>query len=176
MKLNDIVNNSSANKVKTFTMPVGVKMLRVKTIYLIALLLVIPSVGMAQDGADPLATPEPTPYYENNESVPYEDNTGALSAVKTDNTADIVNENEEEVAAGALEGEITVWKKEDKFMVYSNGNRVEDLIKGIGAIGAITSSSAGMVRFQPTGKEELDCPAQDIPEWYGPCKLPTAGS
>lgn len=150
-------------------------MLRVKNIYLVALAVIIPSFGFAQDVSDPLATPEPTPWYENNESVPYEDNTGALSTAKTDNTADIVNESEEEVAAGALEGEITVWKKEDKFMVYSNGNRVEDLIKGIGAIGSVTSSSSGMVRFQPTGKEELECPAQDIPDWYGPCKLPTVG-
>jgi hypothetical protein len=155
-------------------MPIGVKMLRAKNIYLVALSVIIPSIGLAEDTVDPLATPEPTPWYENNESVPYNDNTGALSAVKTDNTADVVTESEEEVAAGALEGEITVWKREDKYMVYSNGNRVEDLIKGIGAIGSITSYSSGMVKFQPTGKEELNCPAQDIAEWYGPCKLTTA--
>jgi hypothetical protein len=134
------------------------------------LMLLAPMRCFAQDGEP---TPEPNPWYENNESVPYPDNTGPLNVSKTDNTADIVNE-QEEVAAGAMEGEITVWKKEDKYVVYSNGNRVEDLIKGIGAIGTVTSYGSSEVRFQPTGKQELICPAQDITDWFGPCKLETA--
>ena len=114
---------------------------------------------------------EPTPWYENNDQVAYQDNTGPLASTSSDNTADIVNEADAGTS-GALKGEITLKLRDgDIAEVYANGNLVEKFIKGAGTVGDITAQSISAVEFTPAGRPVLHCPAQSTAGWFGPCKL-----
>ena len=114
---------------------------------------------------------EPTPWYENNDQVAYQDNTGPLAAISSDHTADIVNEADTGTS-GAHKGEITLKLRDgDIAEVYANGNLVEKFIKGAGTVGDITDQSLSAVEFTPAGRPVLHCPAQSTAGWFGPCKL-----
>lgn len=129
----------------------------------VALLLVgIPS-AIAQTEPE-----EETPFYENNDQVPYPNNTGALGT--GDNSADITTGSESDTA-GALKGEITLKQREGITEVFSNGNLVEQLVEGVGSTGAIRDISMSVIRFEPTGRPELNCPAQEHAGWFGPCTI-----
>lgn len=116
-------------------------------------------------------TAEDVPYYENNDQVPYPDNTGALGT--GDNSADITAGSDTDTA-GALKGEITLKQRENIIEVFSNGNLVEQLVDGVGSTGAIRETSTNVIRFEPTGRPELNCPAQEHAGWFGPCTIETA--
>lgn len=128
-----------------------------------ALLLVSISSAIAQTDSE-----EETPFYENNDQVPYPNNTGALG--NGDNSADITTGSESDTA-GALKGEITLKQREGITEVFSNGNLVEQLVEGVGSTGAIRDVSMTAIRFEPTGRPELNCPAQDHAGWFGPCTI-----
>jgi hypothetical protein len=107
-------------------------------------------------------------WYENEQSVPYPDNTAAL-AESTDNAVEILHSTSDERAL-ALQGEIMLKVREDIAEVYSNGNLVEQIVKGVGSTGIVTSLQADSVRFIPTGRPELTCPPKDS-GWFGPCRV-----
>jgi len=105
-------------------------------------------------------------------------NTGALS--QGDTTAEIIspdsNSNNEEVA-GAVKGEITLRETDAGIDVVSGFAKVESIAKNSdGWVGQIKSASSSMIRFQPSGRPELECPAQELANWFGPCKVPEANS
>ena len=101
------------------------------------------------------------------EDPPMQDNNGALSS--GDNTADITQEGVE--ATGTKAGEITIFKTDAGVEVYSGYNKVEAIPSGSdGWVGHVTIESSS-IKFQPTGRPLLDCPAEDVSNWFGPCKL-----
>jgi hypothetical protein len=114
------------------------------------------------------AEEEETPWYENEQEVPYPDNTKALQT-STDNAVDILH-REGANNAQALQGEIMLKLREDITEVYSNGNLVEQIVKGVGSTGLITSIEVGGLKFTPTGRPELTCPSKDA-LWFGPCRV-----
>jgi hypothetical protein len=113
-------------------------------------------------------TADEVPVYENNDQVPYPDNTGALGT--GDNSADITAGLDSDTT-GALKGEITLKQREGIIEVFSNGNLVEQLVDGVGSTGAIKDTATSAIRFEPTGRPELSCPAQEHAGWFGPCTI-----
>ncbi len=108
------------------------------------------------------------PWYENEQAVPYPDNTKALQD-STDNSVDILgNASDEKLLA--LQGEIMLRLREDIAEVYSNGNLVEQIVKGVGSTGVVTSIESDGLRFTPTGRPELTCSARES-GWFGPCRV-----
>ena len=132
----------------------------------VALLLVCAPTATVQ-----AETEDETPFYENNDQVPYPNNTGALGT--GDNSADITTGSDSDTA-GALKGEITLKQREGITEVFSNGNLVEQLVDGVGGTGAIRDVTMSAIRFEPTGRPELNCPAQDHTGWFGPCTIETS--
>lgn len=105
------------------------------------------------------------------EEPDYSNNTGATGASSSTSVVDVNTENTQEVT-GTKEGEITIYKTDSGVEVYSGLNKVESIPEGSdGWVGQIQESSS-MINFTPAGRPKLDCPAQDIANWYGPCKLP----
>jgi hypothetical protein len=131
---------------------------------LLSILLALSNMSIAAHAQES----EETPYYENNDQVPYPNNTGSLGT--GDNSVDITNSADSETV-GALKGEITLKQRDEIVEVFSNGNLVEQLVNGIGTTGAIRDSSTGAIRFEPTGRPELVCPAQTHSGWFGPCTI-----
>jgi hypothetical protein len=111
---------------------------------------------------------EPVPWYENEQNVPYPDNTKALQD-STDNSVDILHRSSDDKAL-ALQGEIMLKMREDIAEIYSNGNLVEQIVKGVGSTGVVTSIETDALRFTPTGRPELTCPSKDT-IWFGPCRV-----
>ena len=130
-----------------------------------SLAVMMPDTGRTEEFAEI----EPTPWYENEELVEYTDNTGALG-VGGDTAADIVNEANNGLA-GALKGEITLRTRDDIVEVYSNGNLVENIVKGIGGTGLIKEKTSSRIIFEPAGRPALHCPVQNLSDWFGPCKV-----
>ena len=98
------------------------------------------------------------------------DNTGPLGT--GDNSAQITGEGGE--ALGVKVGEITLHRTATGVDVYSGLNKVEMIAEeSDGWVGSLTIGS-GEIRFRPAGRPELQCAAQDIPGWFGPCKVPEA--
>lgn len=124
-----------------------------------ATLIVITHPSYAEDS---------TPWYENEQNVPYPDNTTALQD-SSDNAVEILHGTSDDKAS-ALQGEIMLKIREDIAEVYSNGNLVEQIVKGVGSTGIVTSIQAENVRFIPTGRPELTCPPKDN-GWFGPCSV-----
>jgi hypothetical protein len=116
-------------------------------------------------------TAEDTPWYENNDQVPYPNNTGALGT--GDNSADITTHNDSDLV-GALKGEITLKQRDDIVEVFSNGNLVEQLVQGVGSTGSVIDASSTRVVFEPTGRPALECPVQEHAGWFGPCTIQVA--
>lgn len=115
-----------------------------------------------------VAAEDAVPWYENEQAVPYPDNTKALQD-SSDNSVDILgNPSTEKLLA--LQGEIMLRLREDIAEVYSNGNLVEQIIKGVGSTGVVTSIESGGLRFTPTGRPELMCSARES-GWFGPCRV-----
>lgn len=106
------------------------------------------------------------PWYENDQAVPYPDNTKALQD-STDNSVDILG-NASDNKLLALQGEIMLRLREDIAEVYSNGNLVEQIVKGVGSTGVISSIESDGLRFTPAGRPELTCTAKEN-GWFGPC-------
>ncbi len=100
------------------------------------------------------------------EEPDFTDNTAALGT--GDNYADTENENGE--AVGTKEGEVTLLRTVEGFDVYSGLNKVEAIPTGSdGWVGQIVDETENVL-FTPAGRPQLDCPAQDVANWYGPCK------
>ena len=116
----------------------------------------------------PCYAEESVPWYENEQSVPYPDNTAALQE-SNDNAVEILHGTSDN-SSSALQGEIMLKVREDIAEVYSNGNLVEQIVKGVGSTGVVTSIQAENVRFMPTGRPELTCPPKDN-GWFGPCSV-----
>ncbi len=114
------------------------------------------------------AAEDETPWYENEQAVPYPDNTKALQD-STDNSVDILG-NASDDKLLALQGEIMLRLREDIAEVYSNGNLVEQIVKGVGSTGVVTSIESDGLRFTPTGRPELTCAAKEN-AWFGPCRV-----
>lgn len=132
-------------------------------------LLMICGITIQPALADDLPpTPEPTPFYEN-EPV-YQDNTAAQGE-GGDSAADINTELDESIA-GTKKGEITLHKVDSGIEVFSGMNKVEQIENNSdGWVGKIEESASGY-KFTPAGRPQLDCPAQSIGNWFGPCKVP----
>lgn len=104
----------------------------------------------------------------------FPDNTGALSTTNTDNTANIAGEGEEVIAMGTVQGEITLYKTSSGIEVYSGYNKVEVIPNNSeGWVGKFPLIESSMIKFQPAGRPVLQCPLQDVANWYGPCKMET---
>lgn len=102
------------------------------------------------------------------EAPQYPNNTGALAT--GEEAADIVSENSGGTV-GAQEGEITLYRSSVGVDVYSGYNKVESITNNsdgwVGGVDIETNS----IKFTPAGRPQLDCPAQSLANWYGPCKL-----
>ena len=104
------------------------------------------------------------------EEPTYDDNTGALSTGGTDAAADITSDSESTVL-GTKDGEITLFKTDAEVVVYSGLNRVEHIQDASdGWVGSFQFES-DTIKFTPSGRPELNCPAQTLASWFGPCKL-----
>ncbi len=132
--------------------------------------VILPSVLLLLGGVafDTRADEEETPWYENEQAVPYPDNTQALQD-STDNSVDILGKSSDDKLL-ALQGEIMLKLREDITEVYSNGNLVEQIVKGVGSTGVLTSIEIDGLRFTPTGRPELTCAANEN-GWFGPCRV-----
>jgi hypothetical protein len=113
-------------------------------------------------------TEDAVPWYENEQAVPYPDNTKALDH-STDNSVDILG-NASNDKLQALQGEIMLKLRDDITQIYSNGNLVEQIVKGVGSTGVITSIESNGLKFTPTGRPELTCVAREN-GWFGPCRV-----
>lgn len=98
----------------------------------------------------------------------YQDNTGALTT--TNAAADIVS-NADSNVAGTHEGEITLHSVDAGMEVFSSLNKVELIPHGSdGWVGRLSFGNAA-VTFHPNDRPMLNCPAQALNGWYGPCKV-----
>lgn len=130
------------------------------------MLAMMPLSCLALDSGE--ETDQTTPWYENEESVPYPDNTQALQSA-TDNAVDILHGTSKDNQL-ALQGEIMLKVREDITEIYSNGNLVEQIVKGVGSTGVVTTTESEGVKFTPTGRPELLCPSKEL-GWFGPCRV-----
>ena len=106
------------------------------------------------------------------EETPIVDNQAALGT--GDNSADILGNSEEQVVMGTKEGEITLRTTEAAVEVFSGFNKVESIPRqSDGWVGSFTFESS-LVKFHPAGRPELECPAQALSGWFGPCKIAKA--
>lgn len=128
----------------------------IKKLLALLLLLVAPIVAYAQ-------------YVE--EEIPLPDNTGALGT--GDNAADIsMSGGSQEEVMGTKEGEITLRTIEAGIEVFTGFNKVEMIPReSDGWVGSFTFDMSS-IKFRPAGRPELDCPAQELAHWFGPCKIP----
>lgn len=96
------------------------------------------------------------------------DNTGAISS--SDSAAEII-EGETTTASGASEGEITLRRTSAGIDVYNGFMKVEAIAEGSdGWVGRVADNGSS-IDFEPAGRPVLNCPAQSISDWYGPCKV-----
>lgn len=101
----------------------------------------------------------------------YPDNTGPLGTA-SDNTANIAGEGEEVEVMGTAEGEITLRRTLSAIEVYSGDKKVESVPNDSdGWVGKFPTVSELKISFQPAGRPLLQCPAQNIANWFGPCKM-----
>lgn len=103
------------------------------------------------------------------------DNTGPLEGVDsgTVTSVDVVSETEQ-AETGTIKGELTIFKKSDGsgYEIFSSEAKVEAITADSeGWVGKIAEGSSSL-RFTPAGRPELECPAESISGWYGPCKIP----
>jgi hypothetical protein len=138
-----------------------------RTIYLATILVTLPLIVEATTYAS-AQTEEEAPWYENNDQVPYPNNTAALGT--GDNSADITSQRDTDLT-GALKGEITLKQRDNIVEVFSNGNLVEQLVEGIGSTGTVTDASNMRMLFEPAGRPALECPAREHAGWFGPCTM-----
>ena len=96
------------------------------------------------------------------------DNTGATSNVG--NTASIIEE-EGGAGAGAIPDKVTIHRTSAGVDVYNGLNKVEAIDEGSdGWVGHIEDNGSSMA-FHPAGRPNLDCPSQNISDWFGPCEI-----
>lgn len=95
------------------------------------------------------------------------DNTTALTS--SDSAAEITEGGT--TATGASEGEITLRRTTSGIDVYNGFIKVEAIAEGSdGWVGRVVDNG-GSIDFEPAGRPMLNCPAQTVSGWYGPCKV-----
>ena len=130
-----------------------------KLLYLTIALVFVTGTSWAQE--EEYSGPyDDEPVYENN-----------LGALNNEDAAAVIT-GESGGANGTAQGEITIYSDTAGVKVYSGLNKVEVIPPNSdGWVGSYTLESSS-IRFHPAGRPVLDCPAQDAPGWFGPCKVP----
>lgn len=107
------------------------------------------------------------------EEPPMVNNLGPLASASDGSTSvDIVNSEE---ASGQKEGEITLkYNSGVGVEVYSGLAKVEHIPVGSDGWTGSFKVERGVIFYTPAGRPQLECRAQSLAGWYGPCKIKEA--